>query len=387
LTLTELGRSLSRKSTVKARVKTMARFLAGAPLARQLQTLGRALAHLLLAGAVRPVLLVDWSEHNGHWLLYCAVVGDGRALPLYFEVYSDAASVNPRTERAFLRTPATQILPACQPVLCTDAGFRGEWFEDAAALGLSYVGRLTPYVQLQPMEASGEVWVSAEALGSVAPGQPQDCGLYWVRKTAPQRQRIVRYKGSALRAPSQRRTRTPNSCAAAHQHRRMTAYGWVLATSLSAEQACAERVVALYAQRMQVEELFRSLKSGVYGQGAWASHSGNARVLAALWWVGSLLALVLHLVGGLAYQQRWHRQYQTNTTQDRRVLARMTLGRLVLQHHDQRQITPQRLRGVLDDLRWRCQLAHLDLPTIAARATPPDIFDIPQTAHSTAHAA
>jgi hypothetical protein len=387
LTMTELGRSLSRKSTVKARVKTMARFLGSDTLARQLRLLGRALAAVLLSGVHRPVLLVDWTEHNGQWLLYCALAGEGRALALYFEVYPDDSWVNPRTEGAFLRTLATQILPDCQPVLCSDAGFRGAWFEDAAAVGLDYVGRLVPHVQMQPIEAPGEVWVTAEALGSVATGQPEDRGMHRVRKSAPMKQRIVRYKGSSPRAPSQRRKPSTGQGSAVNQHRRMAACGWVLATSLSVAEASAERVVALYAQRMQVEELFRSLKSEVYGQGARSSRSRDSRVLSALWWVGSLLALVLHLVGAVAEEQRWHRQYQTNTTKDRRVLARMTLGHLVLAHHDQRQITPQRLRRALDDLRHRCRLDQLDLSTIAARPTPPDIIDIEQTPHSPAWAA
>lgn len=352
LSVTELGRHLPGRASVKAKVKTMWRRLLQQGERREDHALYRALSHALLKGIERPVLLVDWTACNGQALLCVALAHDGRALPLFLELHPLSDFGKSSLEAAFLKTLHQEILPCGQAVVCTDAGFRSAWFEGVEALGWDYLGRLTPDVQLQCVCATTELWVEAQALGLLGTDTPEELGQYRVGKAARVQRRVVRYHGRLCRAPSQRRGPSPKGGDHGKKYRRQAERGWMLVTSLSAQEVPADALVALYATRMQIEELFRSIKSPVYGQGTGESRSHSASVLAGLWLLASLRAVVLHLVGLVAEQHGWHRLYQTNTS-GRRVLSLMSLGKLVLRHHDQRQVTPARLRHALELVRQR----------------------------------
>jgi hypothetical protein len=359
LSVTELGRNLPGRASLKHKVKSLWKRLRQQGQSPENRALYRALAHCLLKGVEQPVLLVDWTVCNGQYLLCCALAHEGRALPLFLELHPLSEYGKAHIEKAFLQTLQRDILPAgLRPLVCTDAGFRAPWFDAVTELGWDYLGRLTPNVQLQPVGVTSDLWVKAEVLGLLATSTPEDLGNYRVGKGDPVRRRVVRYHGRVLRAPSQRRGPSPKGGDQAKKHRRQAQRGWVLVSSLPAEQVDAVQLVALYTLRMQVEQLFRSVKSAVYGQGMGESRSQSAPVLAGLWQLACLRAVALHLVGLVAEQQGWHRHYQTNTS-SRRVLSWMRLGQLVLRYHDLRQVTPARLNHALHLVRQQA-----DRPTL-----------------------
>ena len=66
-----------------------------------------AIAHRLLRGAERPVILVDWTQACGtHVALVAAVPIGGRALPIYVEVHPLKKLGNAAVEKRFLRAPS-----------------------------------------------------------------------------------------------------------------------------------------------------------------------------------------------------------------------------------------------------------------------------------------
>lgn len=133
LTLTELGRQLPTTAFVKHTLKGVDRLLGNAQLQHERVTSYRAVARWVLASTPRPVLRVDWSDcepGHKHLRLKAAVPLRGRALSIYAEGYPLARSNSPRTHRCFLRN-LRAVLPAhCQPIIVTDAGFRGPWFRE-----------------------------------------------------------------------------------------------------------------------------------------------------------------------------------------------------------------------------------------------------------------
>lgn len=359
LSMTEVAHQLPGTGGLKHKVKTLWRRFRQLGQPGVLQPLWRALAHALLEGVTHPVLLVDWSALNQQEsLLCCMVAHEGRALPLYFAHYPTEDFGKPAVEHAFLRKLLREIVPQdCHPLLAADAGFRSPWFNEVTRLGGHYIGRLGPKVQLQPQASHSELWVEAPALGLAGGASPEELGLYWVCKGKPVLRRVVRCRRPSQRLPSQQRRPSKGRNTKQNKHRNMAKMGYVLVTSLTREQADAAQVVALYDRRMQLEELLRTLKSERYGLGASASQSHRRDRLAVVFWLAALLCVVLQCVGVVAYQQGWHKRYQTNTTKDRRVLAAITLGRRILLHHDQRALSHNRLEqafSLIPQMAERC---------------------------------
>jgi len=62
LTVTDLGRGLSRTALTKHNIKCMDRLLSNAHLQQELPAIYQALCQQLCQGLIQPVILVDWSD-------------------------------------------------------------------------------------------------------------------------------------------------------------------------------------------------------------------------------------------------------------------------------------------------------------------------------------
>jgi transposase len=102
---------------------------------------------------------------------------------------------------------------------------------------------------------------------------------------------------------------------------------WLLAVCPSLAELHAKAIVALYAQRMQIEESFRDLKNERFGLGLAASRSKQPDRLRVLLLIGALATFVLRLIGEVAKERQLHRQCQSNTRQSRAVLSVITIAR------------------------------------------------------------
>ena len=143
LTVTSLGRRLQSPAKTKHNIKRADRTLSNKVLQQTRLSLYRVLCTRLCAHLKHPVILVDWSdiaEQKRLLVIRAALVVDGRALPLYEEVYALQHYSKPRTHRAFLKT-LKSLLPAhCIAIIVTDAGFRGPLVQGRAGAGLVLVG-------------------------------------------------------------------------------------------------------------------------------------------------------------------------------------------------------------------------------------------------------
>lgn len=351
LSLTGLGRGSRTGVGAKHEIKRANRLLGNSSLAGEHDEVFSWVAEQVLGGSREVVVAIDWtpiSVRHGTNALFAAVVHDGRALPLLFEVHAGALKDHPRTEAAFLER-LRRVIPATISVtLLADAGFRRPFFLAAIRNGFDVVIRLNSHVQL-----SGPAgWTSVRELSDDAEETITDLGVGMVNKYGSFEARVVRAP-KRNRAPSQQAT-TPRGAGPAKKARKRHGRPWLLMTSL--RTCSAETVHRLYKHRMQIEEYFRDKKNPRFGwslaHARFASPSEAERIkrMANLLLIAVIAMLVMHVIGRLAEQARWHRQFQANTVA-RRVLALRYLAHAVLESNLRSKITKRRLRSALDEVR------------------------------------
>lgn len=339
LTPATVGRNV-KGPLPKHGIKCMDRFLGNSSLWRERGHLFRALAARLLGDCSRPVILVDWTETMAakHEVLVAATAIGGRALPIYLEVHPLKKLGNAAVEADFLRS-LFEVLPAgCRPIVVTDAGFKGPFFDNVVARGWDFVGRIRGTAKA--LSSDGEV-VTKEEFYARATVTPRDLGRHGLFVRDPLSCRLVLVRKRRKPGPKL----SPPRCKEEREMRQAALDPWLLATSVTSGDAAY--IVSLYAQRMQIEETFRDAKNHRFG---WclsdARTSTHQRTLMLL-----LLAIfamaIATLIGLSAEAAGAHRAYQANTTVNQRVLSRFVLGCAMLHRGDYRFVSLAHLRAAL----------------------------------------
>lgn len=356
LTLTELGRALRSAALVKHQIKRMDRLVGNVRLGTERTRLYAALAQWLLIGVTRPLVLIDWSDltANRQWqLLRASVPVGGRAVTIYEEVHPLRSLTNRRVHRAFL-TQLAQILPHdSQPIVVTDAGFRGTWFRLVEALGWDWVGRIRNRNFVQHLGT--KTWLPSKHFYAKATRMPTTLGTMWLVRSNPILCTLhlchPPAKGRMNKSVFGQPVRSSHSRKQATRAREP----WLLATSLGLRGYKAKQIMKMYHQRMQIEEAFRDLKSERYGLGFAASQTRASHRLAILLLIGAFVLFVLGLAGQAAMAQQLHHGYQSNTTKHRLVLSVVSLGRHILSRTPHTITMPYLWQALT---RLQCQLAE-----------------------------
>jgi hypothetical protein len=316
-----IGRSLRGSALAKHEIKRVDRLLGNPKMSGDRQRLFLGMAHRLLRGAERPVILVDWTQACGtHVALVAAVPIGGRALPIYTEVHPLKKLGNAAVEKRFLCALKAIVPPECRCIIVSDAGFKGPFFSAILKCGWDFLGRVRGTTKA--IAATGEK-ISKQEFYARASTTPIELGAFglFVKQRIPCRLVLVRKR----RRPGPKRP--PPACKEERELRQSALDPWLLATSLS--DGDAAEVVRLYAKRMQIEETFRDAKNHRFG---WSlgtvrlSTPARAAVLLAL---AALAFLVITLIGMAVERSGRHRAYQANT-EKRRVLSFMVLTMAIL---------------------------------------------------------
>lgn len=107
----------------------------------------------------------------------------------------------------------------------------------------------------------------------------------------------------------------------------------MLVSNLPERSRLADKLVAIYRQRMQIEEGFRDIKSPLFGLGFGMHQSRQGKRIEILLLI-ALLANVVVMVAGLQVQANGHqRRYQSNSIRHRNVLSVWRLGLEWLRRH------------------------------------------------------
>jgi DDE family transposase len=330
LSVTQLGRHRPGAAYEKHHIKAADRLLANRHLHAEREGIYRAIARTLLTGIKHPLVIVDWSdlEPRRQWLVIkaAAAVG-GRAVSLYEKVYPMKRYNSPRTHREFLAALKTVLPEGCQPIVVTDAGFRGPWFKAVEAQGWDWVGRIRNKIKYYHT-GSGR-WRYTDTLYEQSTARVQHIGEVSLSPRHGYRFRMYllrAYKPSRGGPRRGERAKSPH----ARTYRRLHRAPWLLATSLPHEAGSSKRIKQLYAQRMQIEETFRDTKSHRWGFGLRYARCDDGSRLEVLLLIAALASLVLWLVGLCGRALNLSRRLQANTERRRPVLSTVFVGRQLL---------------------------------------------------------
>ena len=168
-------------------------------------------------------------------------------------------------------------------------------------------------------------WHPVKDLYRTASAKPKDLGAYQMSRATPIACSMVNYKQKPkgrkhLTATGNRARRNSNSRSNASKE----SEPWLLATSLVGRgYRFAKKVMKLYQSRMQIEESFRDLKTGL---GFNESNTRKQRQLGVLLLLAMLAQVVLFLLGLAVKKMNQHRQYQANSLKTRAVLSYQFIG-------------------------------------------------------------
>ena len=316
-----IGRNLPGRGLPKHGIKCVDRLLGNSKMVRDRRFIFLAVAHRLLDGCERPVILTDWTQSGGsHEALVAAVPIGGRALPIYVEVHPLKKLGNAAVESRFLCS-LKAILPAeCRSLIVTDAGFKGPFFQSVLALEWDFLGRVRGTAKA--VSSTGKT-ISKEEFYSRASTTPTELGTFglFVNQRIPCRLVLVRKRRKPGRKPP------PPSCKEERELRQAALDPWLLATSLS--DGDADEIVRHYAKRMQIEETFRDAKNHRFGWSLDSVRLSTPQRTAVLLTLAALAFVVVTLIGMAVERRGRHRAYQANTVV-RRVLSFLVLAMAVL---------------------------------------------------------
>ena len=330
LGLTAVGRHLRGKTREKDKIKRADRLVGNHHLSSERRPLYGWLTRLLVGGAVHPHIIVDWSDVDAArtlCVLRAAIVVGGRALPIYEEVHTRYH--HPDDTGRFLKRLAALLPATCRPVIVTDAGFKCPWYTAVEALGWYYLGRVrnNDYVCL----AGTADWISNKTLHADATGRPRAVGAL----------RLTRQTGFMTRAYLYRQPAQGRSKLTVHGQRQRNGASlkqavsarepWLLVSNLEPRRNSAKLVVAIYRQRMAIEQSFRDLKAHRHGFALRQNLGRDASRVANLLLIAALAMLATWLIGIVGQQHGLVRGLQANTERREPVLSVFFIGKRLLQ--------------------------------------------------------
>jgi hypothetical protein len=282
-------------------------------------------------------------------LLRASVAIEGRSVTLYEQAHPQSCATSPRVHEAFLTRLATMLPAGCVLILITDAGFRGPWFRLVNRMGWYWVGRIRNRDMVSP--ANEDAWAGCKTLYPLATAQAKSLGQYNYVRNHPVPCRLVLIKrirkGRHKKGKLGKRVYSNQSQKSARAQREP----WLLAVSPELAHLSAQAVVAVYAQRMQIEESFRDLKSERFGLGFSANRSTQRSRLGVLLLVACLASFVLRLIGEVGKARQMEFGFQSNTRRKRPVLSVITLA-LQLVQHGMAAFPPREFSVALERLRY-----------------------------------
>lgn len=332
LTLIDLARAWPHAERVRAPLKALDRLLGNRHLHAERESIYAAMTRWL-ARSKRPVIVIDWSDlkSDRSWhLLRAAIPVGGRTLPILDMVFAAGQQGSPKAEKQFLQR-LSDVLPdgAC-PILVTDAGFRGPWFRAVEAMGWHWLGRLRNTTYLKPTDVPDEPsqWVACKAMYELVTRLPRDLGPMDVVRSKPLRARVVLHGKPPQGRKHCNRQGKPARNSNSRKNAKRESEPWLLMASPRLNLT-ARQLVALYAQRMQIELSFRDLKSHRYGQAFEDSLTRKGPRIEVLLLLSALAAFATWLVG-MACEASGIDQWLAPFRSKRRLYSVMRLGREAL---------------------------------------------------------
>lgn len=326
LAVTSLGRNILSETTEKHQIKRCMRLCSNPRLYRDITSIYSRVAGRIITRQKHPIILVDWSDLDSrkqHFLLRASIAVDGRSLTLYEGIYTLAEKEKPAIHKAFMDELKGMLPARCKPIIVSDAGFRVPWFSLIESLGWDYVGRVRNKTLCR--QTDEDEWALTRELYELATSRPKGLGRFVMRRKNSFESNLVVYQKRRhgrkhLTANGSRARRSSQSKASASREQEP----WLLATSLATTSLRKTRkIVNIYRTRMQIEESFRDLKTGLNFN---ACQTRTLTNLVILLMIGMLAQYILFMFGVMGMLAERHLCYQANSLKKISVLSHQFVG-------------------------------------------------------------
>jgi hypothetical protein len=328
LSITALGRNIESKTSEKHQIKRSMRLFSNPHLYNEMSAIYSAMASRLIGLQKQPVILVDWSDldpRKQHFLLRASVAIEGRSLTVLEQIYTVDEKEKPRVHKQFMERLKAMLPVHTKPIIVSDAGFRVPWFQLIESLGWDYVGRVRNKTMCKQKQLIDDDWFLTRELYQKATTREKYLGQYLMRRKNSFTTHLVIYKQNSkgrkkLTATGERSRASSNSRSNASREQEP----WLLATSLPIKTTRgSKKIVKIYRTRMQIEESFRDLKTGLNFN---ESKTRTLHYLSVLLLIGMLAQYVLFLLGMAIKLTRRHYGYQANSLKTGTVLSYQYIG-------------------------------------------------------------
>jgi hypothetical protein len=325
LSVTGLGRNVDSRAYEKHRIKRVDRLCGNVHLQQEIPLVYSQMCTAIVGQNKQPTIHVDWSDmdtRKQHFLIRASIATQGRSLTLYEEIHPLSLKEKPKTHRLFMEKLKAMLPKHVKPIIVTDAGFRIPWFTLVESLDWDFVGRVRNRTFCKKKRDT--TWLPVKSLYQLGTLRPKDLGPYQqgMKQSFESRMIVVWRKPKGRKdktATGDRARKSKKSRACAEREKEP----WLLATSLNKKGYLSKRVVKIYATRMQIEESFRDLKTGLKMN---ICNSRNSQRLQVLLLIALVAQYLLFLLGLAVKAAGKHRRYQANSIKDRNVLSNQFIG-------------------------------------------------------------
>lgn len=333
LTVTYLGRGLKElsKTDKKHDIKRADRLCGNTYLHSERIDFYKYMTESLIANERHPLLIVDWSPINGSeifQLLRVSIPMGGRALTIYEKTYEES-DLNTRAAHQELLDAIKYCLPeGCRPIILADAIFKTPWFKAIENMGWYWVCRVRGNVQLS---IDGENWQRSSEWFASANSKAASLGEIYFSKTTKHPCIATLYKGINKGRIKKKLRGGKSQCSTDKYQEKKAKEPWLLISCLPQKwDINPNKVMKLYATRMQIEEAFRDTKNAKLGISLEFANSRTPERFDILLLIGALILYILWCIGFVAEQLNFHHSLQANTVKNRRVLSHIYLGREII---------------------------------------------------------
>jgi hypothetical protein len=330
LSLSQLARSVESATAMRHCVKRVDRLLGNEAIHSARASIYHGVAEQWLAGLERVLVIIDWSDTTAdqQWhLLRASAAVEGRSVTLYEEIHHQRKYGNRTVHRRFLAQLAKLLPTGCTPIIMTDAGFHSTWFDLVTQRHWQWIGRIRGKDMIS---VDGHPWKRCTEMYAEATAQAREYTDTLYVRSNPTNCRLVLVKREAKGRSRRTRTGCRSRARASQKAARSAREPWLLACAPNMAHLSAAAIVALYAQRMRIEQSFRDTKNERGGLGLSASRSRSGKRLEILLLIGHLAGWLMRLIGESAQQCQMHLQFQSVSRLDHKEISVITLARRVI---------------------------------------------------------
>jgi hypothetical protein len=327
LSVTEIGKKLTSKSTVKSKIYAAQQLVSNYKLSSQTDLIYKGLAHFFWSNATEIVVLVDWTGacSKGYHALEASIAAHGRSIPIYHEIHHESEQEKANVQCTFLSRLKEVIPPHLAVTIVTDAGFHREWFQQVLAHGWNVIGRIYSKYCYQVEGDTTWHYVSDMVFDGV--GRAKALGKAKLGKTKKSVEGYLYTYKERLSGKIRKKKNPYPSHDKAHSD--YYKKGWVLFSSLDKS---ARFLVSYYKKRMQVEQNFKDIKNEELGLGLRRNQSLGKTRINMLFFLAVLLIIIAWWFGLMIESMGKHRSYQANSIKTKRVRSFVHLARLAYRH-------------------------------------------------------